>query len=424
MAVLIALGGAACATRSAMRAVERGDLAALRADIGVREKAGRISNRDAACLARAVAERDLRAAFGPDAVERVRDARSCAHELDGALAARMATHDAAGAEAALARIESGGLDLDDVRVFVADAQPAWRAVATRALVRPADRDARIHALVDPDPQVRRQAARAAREAGNAGDLIPLVEVARVDPQPIVRTEAVRAIANLRATPNGGAIVDALRDVWTLGDDALREDIVLAWSSPTLWGTGGREALRVVVAADHGHAAIEAAAAVLRHRDADDDVAQLAVAQLVRAIEGGSRASRLHALAQSPLDRRELFDSVQAVTGDDDVQVRVAALARLAETRSARVKDDLVLLSGTGSPVAGRARFALAASGDRRVQAWVEQDLAADQPEVRLAAGTELAAMGVAARGAFLLADEDPGVRMRAACTIVMAVRGR
>ena len=117
-------------------------------------------------------------------------------------------------------------------------------------------------------------------------------------------------------------------------------------------------------------------------------------------------------------------SVRTVAGGARGRAAAPNSVSAGEARSARAKDDLVLLSGTGSPVAGRARFALATSGDRRVQAWVEQDLAADQPEVRLAAGTELAAMGVAARGAFLLADEDPGVRMRAACTIVMAARGR
>jgi hypothetical protein len=57
-----------------------------------------------------------------------------------------------------------------------------------------------------------------------------------------------------------------------------------------------------------------------------------------------------------------------------------------------------------------------------VQAWIEQDLVAERPEARLAAATELAALGLAGRGAPLLSDGDPRVRVGAACTIIMAAR--
>jgi hypothetical protein len=114
--------------------------------------------------------------------------------------------------------------------------------------------------------------------------------------------------------------------------------------------------------------------------------------------------------------------VRKAAGDDDLQVRVGALARLAEAKDPRAIEELESLSRAGSLVADRARFALAAAGDRRVQAWVEGDLAAGRPEQRLAAATELAAMGVSARGAPLLADVDASVRMRAACALMMAER--
>ena len=407
-----------------MRAVERGDLAALRGAIEAHERAGDLSQRDAAQLARAVAERELRRASGADAADRVRDARACAHELDGALSARMRTHDRAGAQAALARIDGGGLSLDDARAFAGDTDPDWRAVAVRSLVRPEDRDARLRALVDPEPQVRRQAARAARDARAPADLNALAETARVDPVPLVRTEAVRAIAALPAAPNSG-VVEVLGDLWQSGDDGLRENIALAWSSGALWGAGGRDELRGVVASEHGPAAIEAAAAVLSRHDADVEVAQAAIAQLERAIESGALATRLQALARAPLDRNELLDAVLAARGSDDVKVRVAALGRLAEIKTERapgVVADLESFARAGSPVADQARFALAVSGDLRVQAWIEQDLGANRPEQRLAAATELAALGRAARGALLLADEDVAVRVRSACTMILAAR--
>ncbi len=429
MAILIA-SVAACAPPPAMRAAESGDRAALRAAIVARQSAGSLSNREAASIAKEVAGRDLLSAPPAEASDRVRDALPCAHELDDALAGRMRVHDTAGADAALARIAGRGLSLSDARLFAQDPDPRWRAVGARALVRPVDRDARLRALVDDDPGVRRQAARAARDSADPADSNALFEAARLDPQPIVRTEAVRAIAALPPTA-GGEVADKLRDLWTGGDDALREDISLAWGSPSIWDAGGQEALRVLVASGHGPGAIEGAAAVLRRADASREAVEAAIGQLVRSIESGSRPTRLQALAQAPVDARDgrldngdLLRAIQIASADDDSEVRLAAWARLAnakDTASAAVRA-LEILGQPGSPVASRARFALASAGDRRVQAWIEDDLGAPAPEDRLGAATALASLGVAARAAPLLADADAAVRVRAACTIVMAAR--
>jgi hypothetical protein len=420
-AAVVVAGGASCAGSPAERAAQRGDLPSLRAEIDARERIGRLTNSEAAQLARTVAGREVGLSAGPDAVERVRDARPCAHELDDALAERSRTHDAAGAHAALARIETGSLSLGDARAFARDGEPPWRAVATRAFVRAEDREARHRALLDPEPLVRRAAARAARDAQDPADLEVLADAARVDPMPIVRTEAVRALAAFRAE-SAGRVVDVLRDLWQSGDDGLREDIALAWSAPALWAAGGRDALNVSVASQHGPPAIEAAAAVLRHREADPEVSRTALAQLERAIESGSMTTRLQAIAQAPVDRPELAAAVKKASAAEDLRVRVAALARLAESKDSRVTEELEALARRGSTVAEQARFALATAGDRRIQAWVEEGLSADRPEARLAAATELASLGLAARGAPLLADADPSVRVRAACTILMAYR--
>jgi len=417
----IAIGAAACAASPAEQAGARGDFATLRVVIAAHETRGDLSNDDAAHLARTVAERDLRSASGAEAVERVRDARPCAHELDDALSTRMLVHDAAGAQAALARIDGGGMRPDDARVFAGDADPRWRAVGARSLVRAQDGDARRLALVDPEPLIRREAARAARDARDPADLALLAEAARVDPAPIVQTEAVRALAALSAVSAAG-VARVLRDLWESSDDGLREDIAIAWAGPALWGAGGRDALRLLVASGHGPAIVEASAAVLRRRDADAEVVAAAAGQMQRAIESGPLRTRLQALAQAPLERDDLLAVVRNAATSDDVEVRAAALARLSETKDARAIDELESLARAGSPVAERARFALARSGDRRVQAWIEQDLGAERPEVRLAAMTELAAMGRAGRGAPLLADGDAGVRVRAACALMLAAR--
>jgi hypothetical protein len=404
-----------------MRAAQAGDRGALAGAVATRERAGDLSNGEAASLARAVADREVRSASGQDAVERVRDVRPCAHELDGALAARGATHDEAGAEAVMARIDARALDVDNGRAFLSDPDPRWRAVGVRALVRPTDREPRLRALLDPDPAVRRAAARAAREARDSGDEVALADAARRDPEPLVRTEAVRAMAALPAAAES-RVADLLRDLWTAGDDGLREDIALAWSGPALWNAGGREALRVVVASGHGPGVIEAAAAVLRHGDAQGELAESAMAQLVRSMQRGPTQTRLQALAQSPPGAKELRPIVQELADSDDPEIRVAALARLADEKDVRAVEKLEALAQPGSPVARRARLALASARDRRVQTWVEGDLVASEPAERLAAATALASMGVVARAAPLLADSDARVRVRAACTILLAAR--
>jgi hypothetical protein len=427
---MVCVACVACGGSPALRAAEAGDRAALHQVIAVREGAGTLSNGEAADIAAEVARRDLRSTPPADAPDRILDALPCAHELDSALAERMRVHDAAGADAALARIAGRGLSLGDARAYATDPDSRWRAVGARALVRREDRAARLRALADDAPVVRRQAARASRDAADAADLGILVEAARLDPEPIVRTEAVRAIAALAPSPGNGA-VDALRDLWTGGDDGLREDIALAWVSPALWDAGGREALRVLVASGHGPGAIEAAAAVLRHGDREGgDVVDAAAGQLARAIASGSRATRLQALAEAPLDRPDLREAARSAASDEDLEVRVGALSRLVRLghlggSSAPDENALAALEALaqpGSAVASRARFALASAGDRRVQAWIEADLTAAAPADRLGAATALASLGVSARAAPLLADADASVRVRSACTIVMAAR--
>jgi hypothetical protein len=108
---------------------------------------------------------------------------------------------------------------------------------------------------------------------------------------------------------------------------------------------------------------------------------------------------------------------------DDLEIRVAALSRIAAGgRDRRATEALESLAQPGSSVAERARLALASAGDRKVQAWVEQDLGAAEAGERLAAAAALANLGVLARAAPLLADADARVRVRAACTMILAAR--
>lgn len=131
------------------------------------------------------------------------------------------------------------------------------------------------------------------------------------------------------------------------------------------------------------------------------------------------------------EEESLLDALRAASRAEDADVQVAALGRLATARgtppgdrSAAVSklEEVAAPTTAFPPRSSRARFLLAAAGDLRVQAWIEADLRSPDASVRLGALDALAMLGRASRAAPLMADEDPRVRSRAACTIVAAAR--
>ncbi|MDB4944566.1 MAG: hypothetical protein JWP97_4100 [Labilithrix sp.] len=420
-----------------VRAAERGDQARLRSEIQPKHQRGTLGTSEAADLAEAVATREIATAKDDAAATaRIRESLACAPEIDDALGDRMKKHDGAGAEAALLRLEDGKLGEGSARDYLSDGDDRWRAVATRTLHRGDDAPKRRAAMLDPSPRVRRSAIRAAADARDAGDLDVLFETARVDPEPLLRNEAVRAAtAILRESGDrarAATQANRLRDLWTAGDDAIREDVAVAWSFSPVFESGGREALRVELAAGRGPGAIAAAAVVVRSRSGDKELAASASALLARTIAEGSRRDRSHAIASARVTGAEL-EALRKAAHDDDGDVRVPALARLLESKpdhDAAIKDlEALAGQGLGGNVDGRAletatraRLALAYAGDLRIQAWIERDLASPEPSRRLAAASALAALGRPGRAAVLLADADVSVRTRAACTILVAAR--
>jgi hypothetical protein len=427
---------------SAYRAAEQGDSARLKAEIADKHERGKLSNGEAASLARAVASREVTIAKDDaSATSRIRESRACAAELDDALEERMKKHDGAGAEAALARLEDGKLGESDARDFLSDGDDRWRAVGTRTLHRDDDRQRRQAAMLDPSPRVRRSAIRASGMAKDLADLDVLFETARVDPELLLRNEALRAMSQILRTDGGKARAtehaNRLRDLWTSGDDAIREDVAVAWALSPVFEGGGREALRVEIANGKGPGAIAAAGVVLR-TSKDSELTSSASALLARTIGEGSRRDRLHAIAVSRPEGAEL-EAMRKASKEEDLDVRVPALARLLDSKGDHdsAMKELESIAGQGvkkgqaaAPTqdghlleaASRARLALAYAGDLRIQAWIEQDLMASEPQRRLGAASALAALGRPARAVMLLADPDVTVRTRAACTMLVASR--
>jgi hypothetical protein len=422
----------ACAVPPAVSAARRGDSAAVARAIEPELRSGRLQNDEATAIARAVAEHALEASKGEEARDRVRDLRSCAGALVSALEDRSEIHDAAGAEAATALLEIGDLDASDARKWLRDPSDDWRAVGARGLVREEDAAARAKALLDPSVKVRRASMRASAEAKAAGDVPGLLEAARVDPDLLARSEAVRAIA--RIDPASADVVHRLHDLWSTSDDALREDIARAWVSPHLLSSGGAEELRVLLAAGHGPGVVNAAALiVMRARTSgsaappafDDETQKSAVAVLVRTVDQAPRRDRLLAIAMAPLSNAEVAAAVKRASGEsNDLETRESALSRLLEVASEHdaAKKALIAFASPGSPelLARRARLALAADGEIAVQAWIEADLKSPDPSTKLLAASALASLHRVARAAPLLADPDAHVRTAAACTVLAA----
>ena len=197
--------------------------------------------------------------------------------------------------------------------------------------------------------------------------------------------------------------------------------------------GGREELRLLFASGEGPGAISAAAAVLRERVRDPDLVAAARTELVRSIASGARRGRLHAIAVAPIAADDaagpILDALQQASKDDDAEIRVSALGRLAARdvppeKRADVTARLEAIAGQKDDpeLASRARELLAGAGDVRVQAWLEEDLRAGDPSVRLSAVGALAQLRRASRAAPILADPDASARTRGACALLLAAR--
>jgi hypothetical protein len=239
---------------------------------------------------------------------------------------------------------------------------------------------------------------------------------------MARSEAVRAIA--RIDPPTGDTPSRLHDLWEVSDDALREDIAHAYTSPRIAEHGGAEELRILLASGHGPGAVSAAAFVaMRPALRDGETHKTAVALLVRTIDEAPRRERMLAIAMAPLSIDDVRAAMKRATAEQNsLEARASAFARLLEVPAERALAVKALLAfarpGGPEAVARRARLALAADGERSVQGWVEADLKSTDATTRLLAASALVSMHRAARAALLLADADPRVRTGAACTLL------
>ncbi len=416
-----AIASAGCGT-PAIHAAEQGRFEGVRAMLSDELAHGQLSLREAVGFARAVARTEIAGAGGEKGVQRIREMRSCANEVESALRDRADVRDAVGAEAAMALVDAGlrspGRYERWARTPPGGAEAMFRPLGARALVSTGDEgELRRRLIADPDEEVRRNALRAAFVAADPADTEAVLEAARVDPYPAAREQAIRAAGVL----GGERVVLALKDLWPRADVAAREAIVDAWRRERSFESGGRRELLWVVDTERGPAAILAAAMLTRTGGAS-----ASAGVLERAIKDGPSADRVRAIELAPLSLPALRAAVLAAEADHDEAVAAAALVRRFESPAGRptaeehatlVAKLLTFAAGTGA-ASVTARAALARARVKPLLPILERDGAAADAKIRAEAGTALVVLGEVRRAALVAADPEPSVRATVACAIL------
>jgi hypothetical protein len=401
-----------CASPGVVQTALHGDLATLKRRIAESQRTGDLDKSTVEELAAAVAAREVRSAKGTEAVQRIRSVRYCALPLMPVLRDRAERSDDAGAEATLVLVELGKLSREPLLERYSEASGgAWRAVAARSAVGKQNGPVRRRLIRDPDERARRAALNAAIESRDAADLEELLETARLDPDPLSRSLATRAAGAI----GGDRAVIALGDHWARADEVTRITIVEAWSMPAALRSGGDRKLVWAAETTRGLPALAAAQALVR---LGGSTAPLGTALLARAINEGSAPERRLAIAVAPLADTDVRKSIQKASRSDDREVRVMALARLLDdpgTRSSAIMQLRDVAKGKDSP-AVQARAALATAGDSSVSRQLIAQLGAPEAELRSQAALGLLSLGDYAHAASGLADDDPEVRTRVACS--------
>lgn len=257
--IALGLALAACAGPSALRPARSGDLAALRTALQDDLRAGRLTRSGVVDIAQELAEHELKVAKDKDAVQRVAQVRMCARHLVDPLRERAGAKDAAAPDAAMAVLEMGKADLDEYRALATSVDPAWRAVGVRTLGDPRYGEQRRASMLDPDERVRLSAVRSSEDAADPADVTKLIDVARLDPNFLVRVTAIRSLGPIGSEQT----VLGLKDLYQSAPDPVRQEIVSAWSWPSMLEAGGKRELIAVAETKKGYPAIIAGGILVR-----------------------------------------------------------------------------------------------------------------------------------------------------------------
>jgi hypothetical protein len=404
-----------CGGSPALRAARRGDLGGLKAAIDRENARCKLDAATIHEIAKTVADREMRRSPPSETMARIDEARACARPLSDSLEALGRVEGDVGAAATLALFDGGAADKDGavrLRRYGASPSPLWRAVAARAAVGEELGPSRRTYYVDPDERVRLAAFRAALERADRADRSALLEAARLEPNPLGQALASRALGGIA----NGEVVLALRDLYARADEGVRQSIVDAWGQSEAAASGGIRELVRVAESDRGAPSIEAGWVLLRFAR-EQDAAAIGTRALLRGMGDGLARDRVLAIMEAPAADAQVGAALGNAARSTDPAVRIAALARLAESNVTRAKaqSELGAMAKAGSK---QALYALARTGDHWAARGVATDLSSPDRETRLAAARVLIGVGDLASAADLLADPDPHVRMTTACALL------
>jgi HEAT repeat protein len=410
---------ASCGPKPPARTALQGDLLALKRDIASAQREKKLDRDAVVSLARALGEREVMSARGTDGALRVRALRPCAQPLRSTIERRADSGDDVAAELTLILLEMHAADRASLlRRYAESSSGAWRAVAARAAVRPAETDLRQRFFSDPDERVRRAALSAAHDAHHASELPALLEAARLDPDPQSQSLAARAAGAI----GGERAVLALRDLWAQADDELRMAIVDAWAERASFASGGERELAAAAESSTGLASVSASFALARSGGAESAPAN---ARLRRYMQDGSDDEKRLALSIAPLDA-ENEATLRDAAKKASPELRAVAWARLSRVPTAR-NDAIVALRALAnakpaSPADEHARdialSVLAEAGDTSVHATLVKNLTDKDRQTRARAARGLTELGDYSNAATVLGDDDANLRTDLACSIL------
>lgn len=343
--------------------------------------------------------------------EFIHSLRSCAAPLQDALTERGQLRDGVGAEAQLLLLESGAFK-GDPNQYAEDPDGAWRAISARSRLN--DGEARRRYFSDPDERVRRAALLAAAEVNDEADVAELLEVSRVDPDPLCRRRAFQSLAQI----GGERVADALVDRFDRADEESKLAIVDAWSSKALYGIRGRRQLTRLLSHKDGYPSLHAAA--LLCADPDEAVKNQGMTRLLRFSEQGTPEERRVALRLLPGTEARTTQALVKATKAEDLDVAIIAWARLLQSPRHREASLQRLREWADSkdPLAYQARAAISTLGDSAILPLMRRQSTDEDPQRRLLAGGALLRLRSFDDIALLLADEDIHVRRSIACRVV------